>query len=165
MSVFSVTPKPGNPVTTEVFENVCKSLNVTLTDEEKEDYRRLLAVFHESAEELMAMPDFEPVTDLERFPREHVHFPGKSDNQYGAWAWKVHIQDRYPRTRLGLLEGKKIVLKDNIAVKDVPMLMGTSFVKDYVPVRMSKNIVARSDVFIYRKLMLRLSLEFSNQEG
>lgn len=27
-----------------------------------------------------------------------------------------------------------MVLKDNISVKDVPMLMGTDFVKGYIPV-------------------------------
>lgn len=55
MSVFSVDPKSGNPVTTEVLDEVCKSLGVRIKDEEKEDYRKLLAVFDESARELMAM--------------------------------------------------------------------------------------------------------------
>lgn len=56
MSVFSVTPKDGNPVTAAVLDNCCKSLGVTIKDEEQEAYRKLLAVFHESAEELMALP-------------------------------------------------------------------------------------------------------------
>lgn len=56
MSVFSVEPKPGNPVTSAVLDEACKALGVTLKDAEKEDYRRLLAVFHESAEELMNLP-------------------------------------------------------------------------------------------------------------
>lgn len=34
----------------------------------------------------------------------------------------------------GLLAGKKVALKDNISVKDVPMLVGTDFFKDFVPV-------------------------------
>ncbi|KAF2656972.1 amidase [Lophiostoma macrostomum CBS 122681] len=133
MSVFSVTPKEGNPVTSEVFDEVCHSLKVTVKDEEKEDYRKLLAVFHESAEELMRIPDFEPEADISRFPREGIHFPDKAANEYGAWAWKVRIRDQRPRKERGVLEGKTIVLKDNIAVKDVPMLLGTAFVKGYVP--------------------------------
>ena len=144
MSVFSVTPKEGNPVTPEVFDEVCQSLKVTVKDEEKDDYRKLLAVFHESAEELMAMPDFEPETDVERFRRKNVHFPEKAANEYGAWAWKVRIRDQHPRNERGLLEGKTIALKDNIAVKDVPMLLGTAFVKGYVPVgRQAQSCVVR----------------------
>ncbi|KAF2644567.1 amidase [Massarina eburnea CBS 473.64] len=133
MSVLSVNPKEGNPVTSQVLDNVCASLKVSLKDDEKEDYRKLLAVFHESAEELMRMPDCEPETDLERFPRENVHFPDRADNEFGAWAWKVRITDKAPKVDHGLLKGKSVVFKDNIAVKDVPMLMGTAFVKDYVP--------------------------------
>lgn len=135
MSVFSVTPKDGNPVTSKVFDDVCSQLKVSVHDEEKEDYRKLLAVFHESAEELMALPDFEPETDLQRFPRESVHFPETKDNEYGAWAWKVRIKDQTQTSTTRLLDGKTVALKDNIAVKDVPMLMGTAFVKGYVPVR------------------------------
>jgi amidase len=134
MSVFSVTPKDGNPVTTKVFDDVCSQLKVSVGDEEKEDYRKLLAVFHESAEELMALPDFEPETDLQRFPRENVHFPEAKDNEYGAWAWKVNIKDHAQSSTARLLEGKTVALKDNIAVKDVPMLLGTAFVKGYMPV-------------------------------
>lgn len=134
MSVFSVEPRDGTPVTAQVLDEVCASLRIRIKDDEKEDYRKLLAVFHESAEELMAMPDYEPETDLQRYPRENVHFPEKADNEYGAWAWKVHIEDKAPRREKGLLNGKTVALKDNISVKDVPMLLGTAFVKGYVPV-------------------------------
>ncbi|KAF2186423.1 amidase signature enzyme [Zopfia rhizophila CBS 207.26] len=143
MSVFSVTPKAGNPVTYQVIDEVCKTLNVIIKDEEKEDYRKLLAVFHDSAEELMSMPDFEPETDVERFPRENVHFPDKSVNEYRAWAWKVKIKDQKPKgVDELLLKGKTVALKDNIAVKDVPMLLGTAFVKGHVP-RADATVVTR----------------------
>ncbi|ORY13897.1 amidase signature domain-containing protein [Clohesyomyces aquaticus] len=142
MSVFSITPKPGNPVTETVFDDVCASLHVKVKDSEKDDYRKLLAVFHESAEELMAMPDFEPEADLTRFPRENVHFPDKKDNEYGAWAWRVRIQDQTLKEGEGLLAGKTVALKDNIAVKDVPMLLGTEFVKGYVP-KVDATVVTR----------------------
>lgn len=55
MSVLSVDPKAGTAVTTEVLDEVCKSLGITIKDEEKEDYRKLLAVFDESAREVMEM--------------------------------------------------------------------------------------------------------------
>lgn len=55
MSVLSLEPKKGSPVTIEVLDEVCKDLGVSIKDEEKEEYRRLLGVFHEGAAELMAM--------------------------------------------------------------------------------------------------------------
>jgi amidase len=135
MSVFSIEPKPGNPVTPEVFQNVCSTLDVTVENAaEQEDLRVLLAVFHEAAEDLMALPDFEPPTNLARFPRENVHFPEKTDNEHGAWAWKVHITDKTIEKE-GVLNGKTVAVKDNIAIAKVPMLMGTDFVKNYTPVR------------------------------
>lgn len=55
MSVFSVEPKTGTPVTIEVLDGICEDLGVKIKDEEKEEYRKLLGVFHESAMDLMAM--------------------------------------------------------------------------------------------------------------
>jgi amidase len=135
MSVFSITPKEGNPVNLQVLESVCNSLGVSIKDDERDEYRTLLAVFHDAAEELMAVPDVAPKTDVDRFPRKNVHFPSASENIHGAWAWKCDIQEVQAD---GILKRKSVALKDNIAVKDVPMLMGTSFVKDYVPVSISK---------------------------
>ena len=76
--------------------------------------------------------DYVQPTDEERFPRENIHFPGKSENSHGAWAWKCNIIDKQ-RKGDGKLHGKTFALKDNVAVKGVPMLLGTSFIKNYVP--------------------------------
>ncbi|KAF4340513.1 amidase [Fusarium beomiforme] len=131
MSVFSLDVQKGNPVTQETLDDLCKTLGVTLKDDEKPDYERLLAIFHESMTSLMSLPDYVPKTDVERFPRENVRPPQPDENPLGAWAWRCHIADQFCKG--GLLEGKTIAVKDNIAVKDVPMLLGTDFVKDYTP--------------------------------
>ena len=68
-----------------------------------------------------------PSVDLDRFPRENVRFPDPAENPLGAWAWRCRIQDK--KQSAGLLAGKTIAIKDNIAVKDVPMLLGTDFIK------------------------------------
>jgi amidase len=135
MSVFSLEYSKNNPVTLEVLDNICSSLGVTLKDEEKADYHRLLAVYHDSTEKLMAMDDYIPPVDLTRFPRKNVHLVAGEDNPLGAWAWKCEIQDEnYKSGSGGLLEGKTIAIKDCIAIKDVPFLMGTEFFQDYTPV-------------------------------
>jgi amidase len=133
MSVFSLKPRDGNPVTVDVLDDICKKLGVTIKDDEREDYHKLLAVFHESAEELMDMVDDEPGTDLERFPRKNIHFPDRSKNEYGAWAWKCSIKDENENYS-GRLYGKTVAMKDNIGIKDVPMLLGSNFIKNYTPV-------------------------------
>ena len=75
--------------------------------------------------------DYVPAVDLERFPREDVYLPEPAQNPLNAWAWRCSIKDKSPS---GILKGKTVTLKDNIAVKDVPMLMGTDVVKNYTPV-------------------------------
>jgi amidase len=72
-----------------------------------------------------------PTVDEQRFQRENIHLPEKAQNSHGAWAWKCNIFDK--QAKGGKLQGKTFALKDNIAVKDVPMLLGTNFIKDYVP--------------------------------
>ena len=55
MSVFSLEVARGNPVTTHTVENLCAKLGVSIEEQEKEDYRRLLAIFHDASAQLMAM--------------------------------------------------------------------------------------------------------------
>jgi amidase len=55
MSVFSLEASHGNPVTKETLEKLCSQLGMNIEEKEKEDYRRLLAVFHDASEQLMAM--------------------------------------------------------------------------------------------------------------
>lgn len=55
MSVFSLDASHGNPVTKQTVEQLCLKLGVIIEEKEKEDYRRLLAVFHDASEQLMAM--------------------------------------------------------------------------------------------------------------
>lgn len=55
MSVFSLDAKHGNPVTNETVDNLCSKLGVTIEENKREDYRRLLAVFHDASELLMSM--------------------------------------------------------------------------------------------------------------
>jgi amidase len=77
----------------------------------------------------MGNPDYVPPVNEERFSRDNVHFPKESENPNGAWAWKCTIVDT--KAKGGKLEGKTFALKDNIAVKGVPMLLGTNFIKGY----------------------------------
>ncbi|KAL4805339.1 amidase signature domain-containing protein [Aspergillus unguis] len=133
MSVFSLSIKDTNPVTIQTLDAVANNLGITIAEHEKEDYLRLLAVYHESAEALMSLPDYIPEVNEARFPRKNIHFPSPEDNPLNAWAWKCEIQDQTPPSTPGLLAGRTLVIKDSIAVKGVPMLMGTDMVSGYTP--------------------------------
>lgn len=79
----------------------------------------------------MRNSDYVPPVDQERFPRADIHFPERVENTHGAWAWKCRIVDGQAKGKK--LHGKTFAIKDNVAVKDVPMLLGTNFIKGYVP--------------------------------
>lgn len=42
-------------MTSETVDKLCSELGVSLKDDEKDEYTRLLAVFHDASEQLMAM--------------------------------------------------------------------------------------------------------------
>ncbi|OAL17280.1 hypothetical protein AYO22_11845 [Fonsecaea multimorphosa] len=132
MSVFSLDVSKDNPVTTDDLDRACEILGVSIKNEEKAEYVNLLAVYHDSMAKLMAVEDYIPQVDHDRFERRNVHFPEPADNPYGAWAWRCEISDRTPDPK-ALLHGKTVALKDCIAVAGVPMLLGTNFFSGYTP--------------------------------
>lgn len=56
MSVFSLDVGAQNPVTAEVLDGVCDELGMKINDDEKDEYQRLLAVYHDSVVSLLALP-------------------------------------------------------------------------------------------------------------
>ena len=61
-----------------------------------------------------------------------MHLAKVEENNLGAWAWKCTIKDK--NANEGLLKGKTLAIKDCIAIKGVPFLLGTEMFKDYIPV-------------------------------
>jgi amidase len=56
MSVFSLDIDKSNPVTQDVLDDLCQTLGVDIKDEDRSDFQRLLAIFHESVAGVMALP-------------------------------------------------------------------------------------------------------------
>lgn len=56
MSVFSLAVGSENPVTTQVLDDICNDLGMKINDDEKDEYRRLLAVYHDSVVSLLQLP-------------------------------------------------------------------------------------------------------------
>lgn len=108
MSLVSLAVGPDNPVTTATLDQTLASLGVSLKADELADYTALLAGAHETYKKVLAMEDYVPPVDEERFPRENIHFPTPEDNPANAWAWRASVKDRNPT---GLLAGKTVCLK------------------------------------------------------
>jgi amidase len=67
--------------------------------------------------------DLYPRTDIEKFGPGH-----NQDNDLRGWACKVTIKGKQG----GILDGKRVCLKDNICLAGVPCQFGTSVVEDFV---------------------------------
>lgn len=125
----SASTSSRQKITIKDIEELTRRVGVELPEAHKEDWRDLIASVQDSIDVLEALPNYAPAVDLKRFPRRSVHRPEQADNPGNAWAWKVTIEG----VSVGPLKGIAFCLKDNIAVKDVPMLVGTDVFSDYTP--------------------------------
>ncbi|KII88505.1 hypothetical protein PLICRDRAFT_41658 [Plicaturopsis crispa FD-325 SS-3] len=134
MSVISMKVSPGNPVTSQDVKDAIADLGPGIeVKSHLDEWTAILAGAHETMEKVMSEPDYVPVVDETRFPRKDVHRPETKDNLLNAWAWKVDIQDAAGKASNGLLAGKTVAIKDNVAVKGVPCLLGTDVITDWIP--------------------------------
>ena len=64
-----------------------------------------------------------------RYPRTPGHRPDPQDNPYGAWAVRTDIRG----ASHGKLGGRRIAIKDTVAIAGVPLMNGASVLEGYVP--------------------------------
>lgn len=102
-----------------------------IAPEESSEYRQLLAAVHDVAEHILELPDYIDRPDVERYPREQLHRPTVEEQDFGhAWAHKFKIRGT---ANGGILSGKTVCLKDNIAVAGVPQFFGTDAIPAWIP--------------------------------
>lgn len=144
MSVVSLHVSTDNPVTLEDLRNTISKIGpIQLKDEEEQDYLRVLQAMHDSVQRILDEEDYYPIPDRVRFPREDIYYPAKEDNELGAWAWRYTLKDvQTDATTTGPLAGRTVCLKDCVGVADVPCLLGTEVITDYVP-KTDATIVTR----------------------
>lgn len=91
----------------------------------------MLAAVHDCAEGVAALPDYQPVPDQTKYPRENVRRPGADEQVFGqAWAHRFLIRGN---AQGGPLVGKSVSLKDVIAVAGVPQLLGSDIIPSWTP--------------------------------
>ncbi|KAK8057305.1 amidase signature enzyme [Apiospora saccharicola] len=132
-----------NPISEKDVLESLESLNLKPRNEDVPDLTNLLTGIWEVWDKVNQMDDYVPEVDETRFPRKDVHRPEGEDNAGNAWAWKCDVRDQSASAEgKRLLAGKTLSLKDNIALKGVPCLLGTDIFQDWTP-NMDATVVTR----------------------
>ncbi|WWC67121.1 uncharacterized protein I206_101028 [Kwoniella pini CBS 10737] len=129
------TLSSNNPITRQdVEDTLIKKLGASKpSDKDLDDYTSLLTGIWEIWNKIDTKEeDYIPFVDENRYPRKNVRRPEGEENKLNAWAWKVDLEDT-KKDGKGLLEGKTVCLKDTVAVKGVPCLVGTDVLQDWIP--------------------------------
>ncbi|CAI7610476.1 unnamed protein product [Penicillium viridicatum] len=131
MSVHFTSISENNPVKAGDAEALLKPFGLTIDPAEAQDFHTLLAAVHDCAESVAALPDYQPVPDQTKYPRENVRRPSETEQVFGqAWAHRFLIRGN---PQGGPLAGKSISLKDVIAVAGVPQLLGSDIIPSWTP--------------------------------
>lgn len=100
--------------------------SMSMSDDELGQFSAVMEGYIQSYDRVNAAPDNLPVT---RYPRNPGYRPGPSENALNAWYYKTEVHGAVD----GPLRGKRIVLKDNIALAGVPMMNGSAILEGYTP--------------------------------
>lgn len=105
---------------------LAKSLGLNLSASELQSLARLSDAMRSAYECL----DKQEPTEISVFgSRDHGYPPDPAANPLNAWAWITEIAGKSK----GQLAGRRIGIKDNIAVAGVPMRNGSPLLADFVP--------------------------------
>ncbi|BDG59200.1 amidase [Caldinitratiruptor microaerophilus] len=117
---------PVRRPTAEELERIARLYHFEITPEEAEVYRAAIDATLQSYDRLdqFAEPKL-PVA----YPRDPGRRPAPEENPTGGWAWRCSIKGREG----GPLSGKRIAIKDNVAVAGVPMMNGSALLEGFIP--------------------------------
>jgi amidase len=96
--------------------------------DELEAYTRSISAMTASLDHLDELAELETRPPRITDPRQGWS-PSDDEDPLGAWAWRTETRG----SGSGPLSGKRLAVKDNIAVAGLPLSNGTTFIKDFVP--------------------------------
>lgn len=115
-------------------EDLLADIGVTLDPSDSSDFHQLLAAVHDCAEHINTLPDYQPLPDYSRYPRENIHLPTRDEQTLGhAWAYKFLIKGNPDVPTGQVLKGKTVAIKDCIAVAGVPQFYGSDAFPAWTP--------------------------------
>jgi amidase len=115
-------PRPTLAQLTQIAEE----FGLRLTPDELAQYNSQMGGMLQAYAEVEAMPEDLPKVT---YPRGMARRPSAEENPFNAWYVKTEIQG----AASGKLKGKRVAVKDNVAVAGVPMMNGASVLEGYVP--------------------------------
>lgn len=74
-------------VTRETIVQLAAESGIVLPSEHEAEWTEVLGGLEKSIQAILAMDDYVPMVDLERYPRKDIHIP--KDTADGGWALKV----------------------------------------------------------------------------
>jgi amidase len=97
-----------------------------LTDQERESFLQIIDGTLSAYDRLDQLP--EPKLPV-RYPRLPGRRPNPDENPFGGWAWMCNVKGAAD----GPLAGKRIALKDTVAVAGVPLSNGSALMEGFIP--------------------------------
>lgn len=114
---------------------MAERFGMSMSDDELRQFSEVMEGYIQTYDRVAAAPDNLPVV---RYPRSPGYRPGNSENPLNAWYYKTEVHGAVD----GPLRGKRIVLKDNVALAGVPMMNGSAILEGYTP-EIDATIVTR----------------------
>lgn len=124
-------------VSVDEITSLVSQAGLKIEDGHAGDYSVLLGELEDTIAKLGDDKEVMPRPDLAKYPRTDIHVP--KDTEGGGWATKATIKATSPTG--GLLRGKTLAIKDNVAVAGVRCTNGTTMV-DWTP-EIDATIVTR----------------------
>jgi amidase len=112
--------------TLEQLRLLTADLHMHLSEPELAQYLEQMEGSFAAYDRIDQLPDFLPEVV---YPRTPGRRPSADENKLNAWYVKTDIRG----AASGPLRGRKVVLKDNIALAGVPMMNGSSTLEGFVP--------------------------------
>lgn len=112
--------------TVDDVRTTATELGIVLSEADARSYLRLMAETLASYDALDQMSDALPMV---AYPRTPGNVPSHDENPYNAWVVTTDIRGA-PSGKLG---HRRVAIKDNVCVANVPMSNGASVLRGYIP--------------------------------
>lgn len=111
-------------LTAEIHSTASKA-GLRIPESHIDDFASLLGALDQSVQKILDADDYWPIPDLTEYPRTNIKIPqGALETDKGGWATKCIAKSISATT--GLLKGRSIALKDNVALAGVRCTNGTA---------------------------------------
>jgi amidase len=114
------------PPTIQDLTRIANQLHFDLSSSDVESFHRLL---QPSVLAYARLEQLKEPTAVIKYPRDAGRRPAPEENPLNGWYWRCEIHGNAD----GLLKGKTIAIKDNVAVAGIPMMNGTKLLEGFVP--------------------------------